>query len=133
MPFVTFHHPWLVINEKGVVSRYEIRHTRNKDRDLGYLHINAQEPFQGIPLFYGFNHFFQPTKMLKLVEGDENSLARKMIDFIKDSSQIYPLINKYSFVGPNCGTYVKWVMDHFPEAKIELPWTAIGKDYIKNK
>ena len=131
LPFITFHHPWLVINEKGNLSRFEIRHTHNKDRALGYLHIDAQEFFQGLPLFYGFNHFFQPTKLIKLIEGDDNSLANRIVEFIKDSPKKYELLGKYSFLGPNCGTYVEWVIDNFPETDVKLPWTAIGKNYFK--
>ena len=58
LPFIVFHHPWFVINQKGKISRFEIRHERNINKNLGYLHINAQPPFQGIPMFYYIKKFF---------------------------------------------------------------------------
>jgi hypothetical protein len=129
LPFITFRHPWLVINEHGKLARYEIRHTKNVDKRLGHLYIDAQEPFQGLPLIYGLPFFFQTTQVLRSISGDENSLAKKVVDFIKDSPITYPLIGQYSFTGPNCATYVEWVLDHFKDLNVKLPWTAIGKNY----
>lgn len=131
LPFITFRHPWFVINEKGKISRYEIKRSRNVDKNMGYLHINAQKPFEGMPFFFGINYFFQDTVLLKTIEGLEDSSAKKMIDFIKSSSKNYPLIRRYSLIGPNCGTYVEWILKHFSDLHIKLPWNAIGKNYNK--
>ncbi len=122
-------HPWFVINKKGVVSRYDIRHYLNKDRSLGYLHINAQPAFEGIPLFFPLPILPLKTKLIKAIEGDENSLANKMVNFIENSPENYPNIQKYSFFGPNCGTYIEWVLKNFPEIEVKLPWNSIQKKF----
>ena len=128
-PFTTFYHPWFVINQKGKLSRFEVKRNRNANRKLGYIHINAQPLFQGLPLFVYINKFFQKTTLLKMIEGDENSIAKSATDFIENSKEIYPLKNKYSLWGPNCATYVEWILEKFPELQVKLPWNAIGKNY----
>jgi hypothetical protein len=120
-------HPWIVINKKGKLARYEIRHYLS---DAGtYLHINAQPPFQGLPLIWPIQKFFQKTKLLKMVEGDENSRAKQLVDKIENSVSTYPYLNTYAFLGANCATYVAWVMRDFPEIHLKLPWNAFGKNF----
>ncbi len=122
-------HPWIVINDNGKLFRYEIRHYLNKDKSYGYLHINAQPPFQGLPLFWPINILFQKAKVLGYLGGDENSRAKQLFDKIKNSKNTYPYILKYSFIGANCATYVGWSIKDFPEIKVKLPWNAFGKNY----
>lgn len=128
-PFNFALHPWLVINKKGEISRYDIRHYLNKDKSYGYFHVNEQPPFQGFPTFFPLRKFFSKTNLIKKIEGDENSTAYKMIEFIGNTITKYPFVRKYSFMGPNCGTYVEWVLKNFPEVEIKLPWNSFGKDY----
>jgi hypothetical protein len=131
LPFITFRHTWVVTNEKGILTRYEIRHTKNKDSHLKHFFINANPPFQGIPLIFHTNFLFQPTTLLKLITGDADSETKRIVDFIKESPNTYPFTQKYSFIGPNCSTYVEWIIDHFPDIKVVLPWNAVGKNYSK--
>ncbi len=132
LPVLFSVHPWIVINEKGKISRLEIKRDRNKNEELGYLYINDQLPYEGLPIIYPFKKFPWKAQVLGLIEGDENSLAKRMTDFIGNSKKTYPYLKKYSLItGPNCGTYVEWVLDNFPEIEIKLPWSAIGKNYKK--
>ena len=128
-PFFVFNHPWFVINRKGKISRFEIRHHKNNDKSLGYLHINAQPPFQGIPMFYYIKKFFYRVKLLKIIEGDENSLAKKVSDFVENSKETYTYSDEYHFTGPNSNTYIQWTLNNFPEIKVKLPWNCFGKNY----
>lgn len=129
LPFTFAVHPWFVVNRKGKISRYDIRHYKNKDRNYGYLHINAQPAFQGIPLIFPIPIFFLKTKLIKMIEGDDNSLAHRVVNFIENSRENYPDIHRYSFLGPNCGTYIEWTLKNFPEIKIELPWNTLQKKF----
>ncbi len=122
-------HPWLVINKKGEISRYEIRHYLNTDKSYGYLHINAEPPFLGLPAVYPFNRFFQKTRLLGYIEGDGNSKAKDLAERIEGSRENYPYLKKYSFLGKNCATYVHWALNTFPELKLKLPWNCFGKNY----
>jgi len=63
------------------------------------------------------------------IEGVEGSLAHRMAAFIDQSKTTYPHIGRYVLLGPNSNTYPAWVLAHFPEANLRLPWNAIGKNY----
>ena len=73
--------------------------------------------------------YYWEGKLLGYIEGDENSTAKKVAEFIKNSKTIYPYCYKYSLRGPNSNTYAQWVLDNFPEFKVTLPKNSIGKNY----
>lgn len=129
-PFEFAHHSWLVINKKGKISRYEIRHYKNKKvPELGHLFLGALPPFQGIETFPFFKKPIRETEFLGSIEGDENSLAQKMAEFIESSKESYPYLHKYFVTGPNSNTYTAWVLRHFPEFNVELGRGFMGKSY----
>lgn len=123
-PFIFFKHPWFVLNEKGDISRWEVRHYINKQNN-NHLFINNQNPFEGINKFPYIKSKWN-TKLIKLIEGD---LAKDIIDFIKNSNERYPYMNKYYFNGPNSNTYLAWVLNNFIEIDLKLSSRFIGKDY----
>ena len=55
-------------------------------------------------------------------------------DFIKrieNAVDRYPYADTYRmYPGPNSNTFTAWVGRHVPELKLDLPPTAIGKDYL---
>ena len=65
-----------------------------------------------------------------MIEGDENSLAAKMAEFIEHSPETYSHSKEYSLVGPNSNTYVQWILNMFPEFPAKLPWNAFGKNAL---
>jgi len=125
--FFLAKHPWFAVNKKGEIHRYEIRHHLNESKV--HLHVDKQPPFQGMPLIYPIQKFFLNPKLLKMIEGNENSRAKELVDLIENSKENYPYLKKYAFLGANCATYVVWVLNDFPELKIKLPWNAVGKDF----
>lgn len=127
-------HPWFVVNKKGTISRWEVSFEKN-NRDLSWGHLNKNlfPPFQGIEMFPFCKKYFWKSKILGYVEGDENSLAKTMSDFIDESDNKYQFSEKYSLIGQNSNTYAQWVLNHFPEAKMKLPWNAFGKNKLKFK
>ncbi len=74
-------------------------------------------------------------KLLTILEGDENSVIRKMVDLIESSNTTYPNNYNYKLIeGPHSNAYTQWVLNHFPELKIKLPWNCFGNNYKeKNK
>lgn len=133
LPFSRWSHPWIVINEKGRISRYEVRYYRNHQRSkLGYLHLDEIKPFSAITIF-PFIPIRWKTTLLGYIQGDEQSLAKEMISFVQQSVNTYPYKNTYYLRGPNSNTYVQWVLNNFPSSKISLPNSALGKDYKDNK
>jgi hypothetical protein len=54
-----------------------------------------------------------------------------VIDRIETAVGEYPYADQYRvWPGPNSNTFTAWVMKHTPEVRVDLPPTAIGKDYL---
>jgi len=124
VPFNFAIHPWFVCNEKGEISRWEVLFRVNKDSSWGHLHLNRFPPFSGIEIFPFSEQWFWKGRLFKKVEGE---LAKNIIDFIRKSRANYPHKN-YSLGGTNSNTYAQWVLNHFPEIDLKLPWNAFGKN-----
>ncbi len=131
LPFIFASHSWIILNKKGSISRWEIIFRKNKDKSLGYLHIDDLPPFKGISILPFMRKIFSKGKLLGYIEGDPGSVAEQAIDFVEKSKKTYPYLRLYVLTGPNSNTYTKWVLNNFPEFKIRLPWTFVGKDYNK--
>ncbi|MCX6717057.1 MAG: DUF3750 domain-containing protein [Candidatus Taylorbacteria bacterium] len=126
IPFSLAIHPWLVCNEKGKISRWEVLFRKNRDKTLGHLHLNHYLPFTGIEIIPFVTKWQWQSKILSKIEGE---VAKRIIDFIKTSKKNYPYIKKYLLISTNSNTYVQWVLNNFfPEVNIKLPWNAFGKN-----
>ena len=56
--------------------------------------------------------------------------AEALIGRIDSAARAYPYAGEYSaWPGPNSNTFTAWVARAVPELKVDLPPTAIGKDY----
>lgn len=54
-----------------------------------------------------------------------------VIKRIENTVHHYPYIDTYTmYPGPNSNTFTAWVARQVPELKLDLPPTAIGKDYL---
>ena len=137
-PFVFATHPWFVINQKGKISRFGIASsnrvrapnifgTIENQGHWEHLYKNFLPPWQGIRIFFFSWKFLWKGRLLASIEGDEGSVAQKMADFIEHSPEKYPYKDYYSLLGPNSNTYVQWVLNHFPQISMRLPWNAFGK------
>lgn len=130
IPLSLWTHPWIIINQKGKLSRYEVRYKKNKqNKELGHIHINDLPPFEGIEVFSFLDYPRWDSRLLGNIEGKENSTAYQMCEFIKNSINTYKNKNNYFLFGPNSNTYIQWILNHFPEFKGKLKWNALGKDY----
>jgi hypothetical protein len=55
----------------------------------------------------------------------------EVIDRIEAAVAEYPYPDRYTvWPGPNSNTFTAWVLRHAPEVRVDLPPTAIGKDYL---
>lgn len=130
LPFSFGRHPWFVVNMKGDISRWEVLWENEACPDSwGHLHRNMFPPFKGIGILPFYYKILWPGKYLGHIEGDENSVAKRMADFILNSPKNYPLCNNYRLSGPNSNTYGQWILNRFPEFKAKLQVNAIGKKY----
>lgn len=130
MPFWFASHGWLVTEKHGVVSRWEVLFRKHASLESwGHLHKNYLPPTPGIEIIPYWMRFLWKGHLIGSVEGNENSLAQRMVECIEQSSITYPFKDRYSVLGPNSNTYPQWVLNHFPEAKLKLPWNSYGKAY----
>jgi len=68
----------------------------------------------------------EPTLLLDL-RGDE---VEKIIDDVDRAIMEYPWKDEYTvWPGPNSNTFIAWLGLQVPELKLDLPSTAIGKDW----
>lgn len=97
------------------------------------MYTDVLLPARGIRCFLPLKKPKWESRLIAQLKGNENSLAKKIIDFVEKSEENYPYANKFCFLGPNCNTYVQWVLDNFQEyeeiRQIKLPWNAVGKGY----
>jgi hypothetical protein len=60
--------------------------------------------------------------------------AEALIPKIEEAVKAYPYANEYSvWPGPNSNTFTAWISRAVPELKVDLPPTAIGKDFIGDR
>ncbi|CAN5743280.1 DUF3750 domain-containing protein [soil metagenome] len=131
LPFSFASHPWFVLNKKGTVFRWGVGWRPNMYKpkaQWGHIATDALPPLQGLPILHFADRWYWKGKVRGGIEGDEDSIAAKMINLIEHSPETYPFKNQYSFLGPNSNTYAQWILNQFPEAELKLPWNAVGKD-----
>lgn len=140
LPFSFAAHTWLVVNRTGVVTRYGVSWRKKRfdgqpcfgnhvcnNACVGHLHQDAKTPSEGTDMFPFAKSRSWRGHIIGVVEGGEGSLAERMADFIAQSFKVYPYAQRYVLTGPNSNTYPAWVLAHFPEANMRLPWNAVGK------
>lgn len=63
------------------------------------------------------------------ITGPENSPAHRLYTAIDSKAFDYPYKHTYRMIsGPNCNTYIQWLLKLEPAAKLTLPWNAWGKN-----
>lgn len=68
-----------------------------------------------------------PTLLVDIRGGQAEALIPKVLEAVA----AYPYADTYTlWPGPNSNTFVAWVGRQVPELQLDLPSTAIGKDYL---
>jgi hypothetical protein len=68
-----------------------------------------------------------------LLVDHRGSAAQTMIPLIEQAVKSYPYPDRYRvWPGPNSNTFVAWIARQVPALRLDLPATAIGKDYLAN-
>ena len=130
LPLSFAAHSWFVVNQKGIVSRWEVTfNARRRTLSWGHLNENLFPMFSGIEIIPFFDRPTWRGALLGSIQGNEGSSTQRMADFIARSRETYPFYHNYFITGPNSNTYTQWVLDHFPEFPAQLPKNAFGKGY----
>ncbi|MCF7834432.1 DUF3750 domain-containing protein [Candidatus Gracilibacteria bacterium] len=124
-------HFWIVIIYEGEIYRLEVCHFKNrKNPELGYIHLNLVKPRSGLKKYLRKTKKYRKPYLAYHISGSKKSLAYKISHFIKLNYKDYKYTQKYNlFIGPNCNTFVQYMLNRFPEIKFKLPRNAFGENY----
>jgi len=115
-------HTWLSIKRTGqkYYNVYDVVGWRNY-RGQSVMQINKDIPDR---YWYG-----SKPKVLKEYRGET---AELLIEQIDKAANNYPWKDTYTmFPGPNSNTFVAWIAKEVPELQLNLPFSAIGKNYVE--
>jgi len=114
-------HTWIAVKPTHAQSFtiYEVLGWRQRSR-LPVLTIYDQ-----IPDRYWFGN------MPVILADKRGEDAEALIERIDLAAQNYPYSKRYTlWPGPNSNTFTAWISRTIPELELNLPSTAIGKDYL---
>lgn len=70
----------------------------------------------------------------ELLADRRGAAADALIARIDKAARDYPYAKEYSaWPGPNSNTFIAWITRAVPELEVDLPPTAIGKDYLADR
>ncbi len=116
-------HTWIASKRQDADSFvvYEVIGWR-KYRGLSVVAVSEKEPDR--------RWFGAPPRLLLDIRGED---VEAVIDDIERAVLSYPHANDYTvWPGPNSNTFVAYVARRVPGLHLDLPPTAIGKDYLSD-
>ncbi len=117
-------HTWLALKraDETEFTRYEIfGWAQYRDRNV----LISSQGGHDAPWFGN-----TPTLLLDI----RGQKARKLISKVEQAIENYPYRNTYTlWPGPNSNTFTAYIGRQVPELRLDLPATAIGKDYQEIK
>lgn len=110
-------HPWIIYKRAGEAqyTRYDV---------IGWRAPDVVQRNYMVPdgLWYG--------AVPELLVDHRGTAAAAMIDRVEAAIASYPYADQYrSYPGPNSNTFLAHIGREVPELQLDLPPTAIGKDY----
>ena len=115
-------HPWIAVKRRGASewTTYQMVGWRSLRGGDGVVESSTDAPDRR---WYGAE-----PMLLTQRRGPE---VDALIDRIEAAVHSYPWSRSYRiWPGPNSNTFVAWVARQVPELGLDLPATAIGKDYL---
>ena len=115
-------HPWIAVKRSGASewTTYQMVGWRSLRGGDGVVAASTDGPDR--------RWFGAEPMLLAQRRGPE---VDALIDRIEDAARRYPWSRSYRlWPGPNSNTFVAWIARQVPELGLDLPATAIGKDYL---
>jgi hypothetical protein len=112
-------HSWIAIRPRNqaVFTRYEVVGW-NREKSFVRKSTGNEDAY-----WYGY----RPVKLFEAL----GPKAEVLIERIEQEVERYPYRDRYgAWPGPNSNTFVAHIARQIPELEVDLPPTAIGKDYI---
>jgi len=115
-------HTWIA-TKRGDSDHYTVYQVIGWNLYRGHSVVTVSKG--GAPDFLWFNA--QPELLIEHRGTD----TEKLIDQIESAVEAYPYPNRYQvWPGPNSNTFTAFIARQVPELGLDLPPTAIGKDYL---
>jgi len=115
-------HTWIAAKRSGA-QRYTVYHVIGWNLYRGGSAVTVVEG--GPPDFLWFNAYPQ------LLAEQRGPQVDALIDRVEAAVAAYPYAHEYrAWPGPNSNTFTAFVARQVPELRLDLPPTAIGKDYL---
>ena len=115
-------HPWIAVKPEGASSytTYQVIGWRAMRGGRALVATEDAEPDR---------HWYGAAP--QLLAEHRGPAAQALIERITSAVQRYPWPDQYrAWPGPNSNTFVAWVAREVPELGLDLPPTAIGKDWL---
>jgi len=115
-------HTWIAVKRRNDVTYtvYEV---------IGWNHWHGQSPVVERQDRHPDRKWFGAAPKIYLERRGEQ--AEALIDKIADAVENYPFRNTYrTWPGPNSNTFTAHIGRAVPELRLDLPPTAVGKDYL---
>ena len=115
-------HTWISAKPAGAESYtvYEVIGWRQR-RGLPVVRIEKDLPDR-----YWFG---ERPRLLKEFRG---AAAGNLIEAVDQAAKSYPWLDTYkAFPGPNSNTFTAWIAKQVPGLGLDLPFSAIGRGYVK--
>jgi len=115
-------HTWVAAKPQGAAqyTRFEVM---GFNVARGGKAVRVQE---GVPDGYWYGN--APVLIRELRGGDE---IDRLIERLHEAASLYPYNDEYRiWPGPNSNTFIAYLGRAVPELSLDLPPTAIGKDYL---
>lgn len=115
-------HPWIAVKRSGASewTTYQLVGWRSRRGGDGVVESSTDAPDRR---WYGAEPMLLTQRRGPGVDA--------LIDRIEAAVRSYPWSRSYRiWPGPNSNTFVAWIARQVPELGLDLPATAIGKDYL---
>lgn len=124
-------------NWRGIFAVHTWIATKAENASVYTVHqVVGWRAYRGLPVLASAQDipdrswFGSPPEVIADVRGEA---AAALIPRIEAAVASYPYAEHYTtWPGPNSNTFVAHVAREVPELRLELPTTAIGKDYLSN-
>ncbi|WP_035692280.1 DUF3750 domain-containing protein [Azospirillum halopraeferens] len=117
-------HPWIAVKPEGAA-------------DYTVYEVIGWRAYRGLPAVAVSNRppdgrwFGAEPAVLAELRGEA---AARAIPRIEAAAGSYPYAGEYRvWPGPNSNTFIAWVARAVPELRLDLPPTALGKDYLGSR
>lgn len=116
-------HTWIALKRRGApaYTRYEVIGW-GVERGVAAVRVDRFGPDS-----YWFGA--RPDRLVDL----RGEAVEAVIDRLEAAIARYPYATSYrTFPGPNSNTFIAWLGREVPDLRLDLPPTAIGKDFLPN-